>query len=37
MLSQLIEMLMQPESYVCEWRGNELYIEPVVAVAVPAE
>ncbi len=37
MLSHLIEMLIQPESYVCEWRGGELYIEPIAVAVDPAE
>lgn len=29
MLSQLIDLLSQPEAYVAEFRDGELYIEPV--------
>ena len=34
MLFDLIQLLSQPEQYVCNWRDTELYIEPVeVSVA----
>lgn len=28
MLFNLIDLLAQPEKYVCVWRDGELYIEP---------
>lgn len=28
MLSQLIEMMQNPDAYVVEWRGGELYVTP---------
>ena len=30
MLSHLIEMMTNPEAYVCEWRDGELYVMPAV-------
>ena len=30
MLLNLVDPLMCPEAYVCQWRGGELYIEPAV-------
>ena len=33
MLSQLIDLLSQPEAYVAVLRDGELYIEPVDATA----
>ncbi len=29
MLFDLIDLLMQPEAYVCVWRDGELFVEPV--------
>ncbi len=31
MLFNLIDLLAQPEKYVCAWRDGELYVEPVAA------
>jgi len=31
MLFNLIDLLAQPEKYVCVWRDGELYVEPVAA------
>ncbi len=28
MLSHLIEMMTNPDAYVCEWRNGELYVMP---------
>jgi hypothetical protein len=34
MLFNLIDLLKQPEEYVCGWRDGELYVEPVAATCV---
>ena len=33
MLSHLIEMMQNPEAYVVEWRGGELYVTPAADAA----
>ena len=37
MLFDLIQLLSQPEEYVCNWRDGELYIEPVEASVATVE
>ena len=37
MLFDLIQLLSRPEEYVCSWRGDELYIEPIATVVASAE
>ena len=37
MLSNLIEMLQSPESYVAEWRDGELFITPTAEVVHSGE
>ena len=29
MLFNLVDPLVSPDAYVCQWRNGELYIEPV--------
>jgi hypothetical protein len=31
MLCSLIDLLKQPDDYVCVWRDGEIYIEPLAA------
>ena len=33
MLFELIQLLLEPDEYVCSWRDGELYIVPVEASA----
>ena len=37
MLFDLIQLLSQPEEYVCNWRDGELYIEPVAVSVASVE
>ena len=37
MLFDLLQLLSQPEEYVCNWRDGELYIEPVDVSAASVE
>jgi hypothetical protein len=34
MLFNLVDPLMCPEAYVCQWRNGELYIEPAGDVSL---
>jgi hypothetical protein len=34
MLFNLVDPLVSPEAYVCQWRNGELYIEPAGDVSL---
>jgi hypothetical protein len=36
MLSAIVDLLVEPEAYVCVWRDGELFIEPIVASSADA-